>query len=83
MVKGRRIRLKFAHQAGKNPPKIMIHGNQVKSVPDHYKRFLINSFRKKLKVEGTPIRIEFKNSENPYERAAKRVKKKKEYKKRK
>lgn len=83
LVKGRRIRLKFAHQAGKNPPKIMIHGNQVKSVPDHYKRFLINAFRKKLKVDGTPIRIEFKASENPYERAAKRVKKKKEYKKRK
>jgi GTP-binding protein len=83
LVKGRRIRLKFAHQSGRNPPKIMIHGNQVKSVPDHYKRFLINAFRKKLKVDGTPIRIEFKASENPYERAAKRVKKKKEYKKRK
>lgn len=83
LVKGRRIKLKFAHQAGKNPPKIMIHGNQVKSVPDHYKRFLINSFRKKLKVDGTPIRIEFKSSENPFNRAGKRVKKKKVFKKRK
>lgn len=81
LVKGRRIRLKFAHQSGRNPPKIMIHGNQVKSVPDHYKRYLINAFRKKLKVDGTPIRIEFKASDNPYERAAKRVKKKRAYKK--
>lgn len=83
MVKGRRIRLKFAHQAGKNPPKIMIHGNQVKSVPDHYKRFLINAYRKKLKVDGTPIRIEFKSSENPYKRTHSRVKKKRVFKKRK
>jgi GTP-binding protein len=66
MVRGRRIKLRYAHQGGKNPPLIVIHGNQVSEVPNSYKRYLENGFRKHLKLEGTPIRIEFKGGENPY-----------------
>ena len=64
---GRRIRLKFAHQGGKNPPRVVIHGTQVNAVPDSYKRYLSNSFRKAFKMEGTPVVIEFVQGENPYE----------------
>jgi GTP-binding protein len=64
---GRRIRLKFAHQGGKNPPRVVIHGTQVGAVPDSYKRYLSNAFRKAFKMEGTPVVIEFVQGENPYE----------------
>jgi len=66
IVKGRRIKLRYAHQGGKNPPLIVIHGNQLDSVPDSYKRYLENGYRKYLRLEGTPIRIEFKGGENPF-----------------
>ncbi len=66
MVKGRRVKLRYAHQGGKNPPIIVIHGNQTKSLPESYQRYLINAFRKHLKLMGTPVRIEFKSSENPF-----------------
>ncbi|MDH5180838.1 MAG: ribosome biogenesis GTPase Der [Gammaproteobacteria bacterium] len=67
LVKGRRIKLRYAHQGGKNPPIIVIHGNQVDAVPGAYKRYLINAFRKHLKLQGTPLRIEFKAGKNPFE----------------
>ena len=66
LVKGRRIKLRYAHQGGKNPPVIVIHGNQTAAVPPSYKRYLENAFRKQLQLEGTPIRIEFKGGKNPY-----------------
>ncbi|MGD8925655.1 MAG: ribosome biogenesis GTPase Der [Thioalkalispiraceae bacterium] len=66
LVHGRRIKLRYAHQGGKNPPVIVIHGNQTKSLPDSYKRYLVNSFRKHLKLMGTPVRVEFKTSDNPF-----------------
>jgi len=66
MVHSRRIKLRYAHSGGHNPPLIVIHGNQTESVPDHYKRYLMGFFRKKLKLVGTPIRLEFKTSDNPY-----------------
>jgi GTP-binding protein len=65
-IKGRRIKLRYAHQGGKNPPLIIIHGNQTKSVPDSYRRYLENTYRKVLHLKGTPIRIEFKTGDNPY-----------------
>jgi GTPase len=65
-VNNRRIKLRYAHQGGKNPPIIVIHGNQVDKVPGSYKRYLENGFRKYLKLEGTPIRIELKGGENPF-----------------
>ncbi len=67
MVHGRRIKLKYAHQGGKNPPLIVIHGNQVKSVPSSYRRYLANVFRRGFDLEGTPVKIVFKQGENPYQ----------------
>jgi GTP-binding protein len=66
LVHGRRIKLRYAHQGGHNPPIIVIHGNQTQRVPGSYKRYLINFFRDALKLVGTPIRVEFKTGENPY-----------------
>lgn len=66
LVKGRRIKLRYAHQGGRNPPLIVIHGNQTERVPDSYRRYLINGFRKQFKLEGTPLRIEFKTGANPF-----------------
>lgn len=66
MVQSRRIKLRYAHAGGQNPPLIVIHGNQTEHVPESYRRYLMNRFRKGLRLEGTPIRIEFKTSSNPY-----------------
>ena len=66
LVHGRRIKLRYAHQGGQNPPTIIIHGNQVDAVPGAYRRYLSNAFREILKLEGTPLVVEFKGSENPY-----------------
>ena len=66
LVRGRRVKLKYAHAGGYNPPIVVIHGNQVKDLPDSYKRYLMNYFRKSLDVMGSPIRIQFKEGENPY-----------------
>jgi GTP-binding protein len=67
MVRGRRIRLRFAHQGGRNPPVIVIHGNQTESVPEAYRRYLINRFRKVFRLMGTPVRLAFKTSDNPFQ----------------
>ena len=66
LVRGRRIKLRYAHQGGRNPPVIVIHGNQVKHVPEAYRRYLINVFRKTYGLQGTPVRVEFRSDENPY-----------------
>lgn len=66
MHNGRRIKLKYAHAGGYNPPLIVIHGNQAKQLPNSYKRYLMNYYRKSLKIMGTPIRIEFKETSNPF-----------------
>jgi len=66
LVRGRRIRLRYAHQGGRNPPVIVIHGNQTDKVPEAYRRYLINRFRKVFKLKGTPVRLAFKTSDNPF-----------------
>lgn len=66
LVQGRRVKLKYAHAGGYNPPIVVIHGNQVKDLPDSYKRYLMNYYRRSLNVMGTPIRIQFKEGENPF-----------------
>ena len=63
---GRRITLRMAHPGGSNPPVIVIHGNQTEQVPDHYRRYLENVYRRELKLVGTPLRIEFVTGTNPY-----------------
>ncbi len=67
LVRGRRIKLKYAHQGGHNPPIVVIHGNQTKEVPASYKRYLANTFRSKLELSGVPVRLEFKSTENPFQ----------------
>ena len=67
LVRGRRVKLKYAHAGGYNPPIVVIHGNQVNELPDSYKRYLMNYYRKSLEIMGTPIRIQFQSSENPFE----------------
>ncbi|OQW94521.1 MAG: ribosome biogenesis GTPase Der [Beggiatoa sp. IS2] len=67
LIHGRRIKLRYVHQAGHNPPLFIVHGNQVNEIPTVYERYLINTFRKKFALVGTPIRFEFKQGENPYE----------------
>ena len=62
----RRIKLRYAHQGGRNPPVIVIHGNQTEHLPDAYKRYLMSFFITKLKLKGTPVRIELKSGKNPY-----------------
>ncbi|WP_258807339.1 ribosome biogenesis GTPase Der [Pseudidiomarina sp. CB1] len=66
LVRGRRVKLKYAHAGGYNPPRVIIHGNQVNDLPGAYQRYLTNYFRKSLGVMGTPIKIEFRESENPF-----------------
>jgi len=61
-----RPKLRYAHQGGMNPPVIIIHGNSLEHVTDAYKRFLEGRFRKEFDLVGTPMRIEFKTSTNPY-----------------
>jgi len=67
MVHGRRIKLRMAHQGGANPPIIVVHGNQTDSLPEAYRRYLTNTFRKVLKVRGTPMRFEFRSGKNPFD----------------
>jgi GTPase len=68
LVHGRRIKLRYAHQGGRNPPRIVIHGNQTASVPDAYTRYLANVFRKQYDLFATPVFIEYRTDANPYER---------------
>ena len=65
-VLGRRIKLRYAHQSGRNPPKIMIHGNQTEKLPVAYRRYLINEFRAHFKLKGVPLQVEFKTGDNPF-----------------
>ncbi|AOA59298.1 ribosome biogenesis GTPase Der [Acinetobacter larvae] len=67
MISGRRIKMRYAHMGGQNPPTIVIHGNKVDKTPADYRRYLENVFRKVYKLEGTPVKIDFRTSENPFE----------------
>ncbi|WNC69361.1 ribosome biogenesis GTPase Der [Thalassotalea nanhaiensis] len=66
LIRGNRVKLKYAHAGGYNPPLYVIHGNLVDSLPQSYKRYLINYFRKSLKIMGTPIKVEFRGTANPF-----------------
>lgn len=66
LVNGRRVKLKYAHPGGYNPPIIVIHGNQIERLPDSYKRYLSNYFRKSLKIIGSPIRVLLQEGSNPF-----------------
>lgn len=66
LVRGRRIKLKYAHQGGRNPPVVVIHGVQTDALPDAYRRYLMNYYRQQLRLKGTPIKLVFKSPENPF-----------------
>jgi GTP-binding protein len=66
LVRGRRIKLRYAHQGGSSPPRIVIHGNQTESLPEHYRRYLERVFRESFDLFGTPIFLELRTGENPF-----------------
>jgi len=66
LVRGRRIRLRYAHQGGRNPPVIVVHGSQANRTPEDYRRFLMNSYREAFSLWGTPVRVEFRSEDNPF-----------------
>jgi GTP-binding protein len=66
VVRGRRVRLRYAHQGGRFPPLIVVHGSQAERTPAHYQRYLENAFREALRLKGTPVRVEFRSGENPF-----------------
>ena len=68
LVKGRRIKLRYAHQGGRNPPRIIIHGGQTTAVPESYRRYLANVFREAFELFATPVAVEFRTDANPYDR---------------
>ena len=67
LINGRRVKLRYAHLGGLNPPRVIIHGNKVDKLPKSYTRYLMNVFRKAFKWVGTPVFIEYKTSVNPFE----------------
>jgi len=66
LVRGHAPKLRYAHPGGTNPPTVVIHGSRTQHIADGYRRYLENFFRKRYKLEGTPIKIEFTEKENPY-----------------
>lgn len=66
LVQGRAVKLRYAHAGGTNPPTVVIHGSRTRHVPASYRRYLANTFRSALDLIGTPVRIEFREGENPY-----------------
>ena len=74
LVRGRRIKLRYAHQGGRNPPRIIVHGNQTVHVPEAYTRYLANVFRREFELFASPVAIEFRTDANPYARLKERPK---------
>ncbi len=66
MLRGRRIKLRYAHAGGHNPPIIIVHGNQTEGLPEAYRRYLSGYFYEALNLQGTPVELVFKTSDNPY-----------------
>ena len=66
LVRGRRIKLRYAHQGGSNPPVIVVHGSRTELIPASYRRYLAGRFRAAFALVGTPLRIEFRAGENPF-----------------
>ena len=69
-----RPKMRYAHQGGSNPPVVVVHGNSLEQVPASYWRYLEHSFMKLFKLQGTPLRVQYKQSENPFEAKAEKEK---------
>ncbi len=67
LISGRRVKLRYAHLGGLNPPRVIIHGTQVDRLPAAYTKYLMNVFRKAFKWVGTPVSIDYKVTANPFE----------------
>jgi GTP-binding protein len=63
-----RPKLRYAHQGGHNPPRIIIHGSALDRISDTYRRYLERFFRDAFKLTGTPLKVEFKTGRNPFAR---------------
>ncbi len=66
LVNGRISKMRYVHQGGRNPPRIIIHGSRLKDLPESYKRYLQNSLRKRFRLIGTPVKLEFREGKNPF-----------------
>lgn len=66
-IRGHVAKLRFAHPGGENPPLFVVHGTRLRTLPDSYRRYLENFFRKRFKLVGTPVKFVFKENQNPYE----------------
>ena len=66
MKQGRVAKLRYAHSGGKLPPRIVMHGSRTETIPEAYRRYLVNRIIKHFKLRGTPVFIQFRNSDNPY-----------------
>jgi GTP-binding protein len=63
-----RPKLRYAHQGGSNPPRIVIHGTALNHISDNYRRYLERFFRETFELQGTPLKIEFRQGSNPYDK---------------
>jgi GTP-binding protein len=66
MSLGRSPRLRYAHAGGRLPPRVVIHGSRTEAIPESYTRYLVNRFIRHFRLKGTPLLIEYRNSDNPY-----------------
>ncbi|MBB5885571.1 ribosome biogenesis GTPase Der [Xanthomonas sp. LMG 8992] len=66
-IRGHVSKLRYVHPGGSNPPTFIVHGTRLKVLPESYKRYLENFFRKRFKLVGTPVRFMFREGANPYE----------------
>ena len=66
MSKGRNAKLRYAHSGGRLPPRVVVHGTRVESVPDSYRRYLENTFSRHFDLRGTPLTVELRSGANPY-----------------
>ncbi|WP_127470290.1 ribosome biogenesis GTPase Der [Thiomicrorhabdus aquaedulcis] len=67
LISGRRVKLRYAHLGGLNPPRVIVHGTQVDKLPQAYTKYLVNVFRKAFKWVGTPVSVEYRAASNPFE----------------
>ncbi|MCY4127898.1 MAG: ribosome biogenesis GTPase Der, partial [Gammaproteobacteria bacterium] len=65
-IRSRPVKVRYVNKLRDHPPSLLVHGNQVESLPPSYRRYLENRFRVALEIVGTPISIEFRNTENPF-----------------
>jgi GTP-binding protein len=66
LVNGRRLKLRYMTQAKARPPTFIMFGSRAEQTPEDYQRYLVNGLRESFDLPGTPIRLQFRGTENPY-----------------